>query len=605
MSAFRADPGALDALGSEVGRRAADLAGPVTGSLRVLLGQGYGTAAGSVEHVGAAAGTWARLWAASLAGRIAILDDATEIPTTVADRAEWLIQRARTLYFATPANAHNGKGGSLLAEALLDALEDGDLEAVRALMARLEGLSEAETVAFFERLDADMTGLIPTLLVDAGVADGDLAGYLAPLGAALAMATSAEDGMALSFTGAEIVSGHEGAAVSPAAYFDFGDFHPEFVFAAAAGVLAGYADTDLPLRSPQYERPDGSVAEPDPRLPLLREVLAMDEAGRLAFLAWVDAQGAMPGLVAPMTEWGDGGEAVGRLLADLAGSDPRASAGVVVLVMRAVAEARGLAPAIAFGAAAMVAPHLPSLVVETWFGEQLDLEPTPLRPALAATDDPAGLAERFMAAVLGSEAARSLIHGTFAVLLAATVSAHFDPNDSESLAGVADDLGTLWGMIFGARLQADLDEGRRLDENAAQAGSIAKTATNLVVAGGALNVASAGFGPWIAEQVSGLVDVAAPVESLLGGTAHGEQALIDGFGTMESSSTWVALILAAEMHHRGVLELPAHLLDLDPTQATDEDRRLLVVALTDAGVDVEAWFNDVFAIIAYGVPTPR
>jgi len=83
--------------------------------------------------------------------------------------------------------------------------------------------------------------------------------------------------------------------------------------------------------------------------------------------------------------------------------------------------------------------------------------------------------------------------------------------------------------------------------------------------------------------------------------------LIDGFATQATGATWVAVILAAEMHHRGLIELPDELLDPDLDAATldDSTRNLLVGALVAAGIDLEAWFNDVFAIIAYGVPTPR
>lgn len=591
------------AAGSEVDRASAAGRG-------VLAVFGYQAAATTVAALTAATTAWADRWMASLGTRVALLEDDTRMPVGWAGLTGLAAAaRAHAVYVATPGSSGKDRPvGAPIAVDLLDALEQQRLDEVEAILLQLDALGEQELVDFFEQLGVDMIGLFPQLLVDAGVNPVDLAPYLSPMGEALGVGSRAGDTMALSFTGAEMMDGHEGRSITPAAYFDFGEFAPEFLFAAAGRVLSGFAESDLPLQGADYTLEDGSRAGPDPRLPLIRAVLATDLATQRSFLTHLAVQGGLSGLVAPATEWADGGEAVGALLRSLATGADAVIADTIAAVMRVVADAGELAPAIALGSAVAIAPHLPSFVLTTRFGAgAVTIEQTAVRTALDAMPDAAGVVTGFLAAVLAHAEARTTLHAAFSALLAATVADRLDPADTDSLAPLADDFGVLWRALFGLSLQSDLDYARRNDAAVGMAGDAANLAVGYLLTGGAGAIAATGFRAWAANALGGAGLAAAPVEALLGGTGDVEQVLLESFAFVEDAETAAAAILAAELHRRGVVELPPALLDEAGHVHLDEttDWSLLADPFADAGVDPTVWFNDVMALFAYGIPQPH
>jgi hypothetical protein len=609
MSVFRADPDTLAALADAVGRSLDELAPPADAGHAVLTSFGYPGAAVETTAALAAATEWAEAWIGSLHTRAALLHDPSVIPVGSQPIDVAIGPAAFAVFQATPGSSGNqppvGRG---LATHLLDALEQQQLDEVEAILLQLQALDDRELVAFFERLGVDMVGIFPQLVVDAGVNPVDLAPYLSPMGEALGTASRAGDGMALSFTGAEMMDGHEGRSITPAAYFDFGVFSSDFVFAAAGKVFAGFAESDLPLHGADYVLEDGSGAGPDPRLPLIRTILAADLATQRGFLTHLAVQGDLAGLVAPATQWSDGGEGVGALLRSLVTGIDAATVDTTVGLIRVVADAGGLAPAIALGSAVAVAPHLPSFVLATRFGAgAVTLEQTEVRSALEAVPDAPGVVTGFLAALLPHPEARATLHTAFSALLAATVAERLDPANTDSLAPLADDFAVLWGALFGLSLQSDLDEARGDDAAVGMAGDAANVAVGYMLTGGAGAIAATGFRAWAANALGGAGLVAAPVEALLGGTGDAEQVLLESFNTIDDAATAAAAVLAAELRRRGVVELPPALLDeaghVHLEYSTDWS--LLADAFADAGIDPTVWFNDIMAIFAYGIPQPQ
>lgn len=610
MAAFRADPESLSSLAAAVRGNADEVGHWALAGAGVLTAFDCHDAAAALASELAAAVSWARTWHESLRSRVAILEGDGAVPTG-AGTVRALLAAATSVYsvhVATPAPAdHLSLRAERLAHDLLDGLERGQLDAVEAIIARLAGLTEDDLVAFFDHLGVDLVGLFPRLVAAAGVNAAQLDRYLAPMGRALGIASRAGDGMSLPFTGAELMDGRGDGAISPAAYFDFGHFSPDFLAAAAAGVLAGFDASDLPLRGPDYTLEDGTAAGPDPRLPLLRAVREMATDTQRHFLAHLAVQGLLPGLLAPATPWYDGGEAAGALLRCLVTASDGATMGTTAEVMRVAAEARGVSPAVALGAASAVAPHLASLVLSPWFGPgSVTLQQTPLRPALDALPDASGIVQGFLASVLVHTEAAATLHTAFSALLAATVAAHLDPQDADSLAPVSDDLGLLWGALFGPGLQVDLDRARRLDANVGIVAGAVGLAAGYLLTGGAAAITSSGFAGWATEAMTGVGLAVAPVDALLGGTGAAEGVLLDGFDAIRDAETAAAALLAAEMHRRGVVELPPALLDEEGHMRLGgpAGRALLADSFHAAGIDPTTWFNDIMAIFAYGIPDP-
>ena len=610
MTVYRADPECLECLADTLDQGAVEIATPAAAGRNVLDAFGYGLAASAIGADSFASAAWAGMWAESLRTRAALLDNTAPVPITqgIAAALHSVVARAYAVFITTPGASGKDKAiGGSLAIRLLDALEDQRLDDVLAILEQLDDTDETNLVAFIERLGVDMIGLLPQLLVDAGVYGTELATYLAPVGAALGVASRAHDGMALSFTGAEMMDGHEGSSVSPAAYFDFGVFSPEFLFSAMEGVLAGFGESELPMWGPEYFLPDGTTASPDPRLPLLRAVLAMDVPTQRAFLAFAADQGGMPSLIAPATRWGDGGDGVGALLRSLVGT-PDDSSWVITTVVGAAAAAGRLASSIALGAATMIAPHLPSLVLSTMFGEEgVTLDHTALRAPLEAVPDAQGVVRQFFGVIMADGEARAIINAAFAALLAASVAAHLDPADTDSLAPLADDFGVLWKLVYGVSLQVDLEDARRQDGAVSMVGDTANLAVSYLLSGGGASIAAAGFSTWIADAVGAAGLAKAPIMAMMGGTDDTEQVLLDGYAGIEAAELAAAAVLAAELGRRSVIELPAALLDDagSPRLESAADVALLMNAFSAAGIDPTAWFNDVMAIFAYGIPTPR
>jgi hypothetical protein len=610
MAEYRADPDLLDRLAASLDAARCEVTTPSAAGRSILAAFGYLDAAVELGAPTAAAESWGARWSGSLRGRTVILraDQTVPVRRGAFNSDLAATAAASAVYFAAAgSSAKDQSVGGSLAVSLLEALEDQHLDEVEKILESLGALDDGDVVEFFERLGIDIVGLIPQLLVDAGVHDGELATYLAPMGAALGIASRVGDGMALSFTGAEMMAGHEGSSVSPAAYFSFGVFSPEFLFSALAGVLAGFGESELPMWGPEYLLPDGTTASPDPRLPLLRAVLAMDITTQQGFLRFAAGQGAMPSLIAPATEWGDGGDAVGALLRSLVGA-PDDSSWVITEVMGAAAAAGRLASSIALGAASMIAPHLPSLVLSTVFGEGgVTLDQTALRTPLETVPDAQGVVRQFFGVVMADSEARTVINAAFAALLAASVAAHLDPADTDSLAPLADDFGVLWELVFGTSLQVDLENARQQDAAVSQMGDAANLAIGSLLSGGGASIAAAGFSTWIADAVGGAGLAKAPIVAMLGGTDDVERVLLDGFAAIEDAELAAAAVLAAELNRRSVIELPPALLDEDgaPRLESAADVALLMDAFSTAGIDPTAWFNDVVAIFAYGIPSPR
>lgn len=609
MSVFRVDPDALAGLAGALNRSSEELGPHRDAGCAVLMSFGHPGAAGEASAGVTAATEWAKAWVESLHTRTALLERHHSVPAASRPMIALIGAAAFAVYAAAPGSSRQERSvGGVLATRLLDALEQQQLDDVEAILLQLTGLDDAELVAFFERLGVDMVGLFPQLLVDAGVNPVDLTPYLAPVGDALGIASRAGDAMALSFTGAEMMEGHEGRSITPAAYFDFGDFSPDFLFAAAGRVLSGFAESDLPLQGADYTLEDGSGAGPDPRLPVIRAILAADLTTQRGFLTHLAVQGSLPGLVAPATAWADGGEAVGTLLRSLVAAPDTASVDTTAAVIRVVADAGALAPAIALGSAVMVAPHLPSFVMTTRFGTgAVTLEQTALRTSLDAMPDADGVVTGFLGAVLAHADARTTLHTAFSALVAATITRHLDPDDTDSLAPLADDLGVLWGTLFGLSLQSDLDQARRDDAAVGIAGEAANLAVGYLLTGGAGAIAATGFRAWAAKTLGGAGLLGAPVEALLGGTRDVEQVLLESFGAIDDAETAAAAILAAELQRRGVIELPPALLDEEGLVHFDEftDWAMLADAFDAAGIDPTVWLNDIVAIFAYGIPAPR
>ena len=312
----------MESLQATLRRRAAEVGDRAVTVPSVLAGQGHDTVAIQVRHHLCEVERWLRRWEASLADRTGVLAGLGAVASPAVPRPR----------------AWTGTGDARAA-ALIDALQRGDLARTAAILATLEGATPQQAAEFLAAFGADMAAVFPLLVRDQGVPAADLARYLAPLAGALAIA------LPTGRTGFDIGDVMHDAArseVGPAAYFAFADFADADLVEAAASLMGQFHLRELPLATPSYPLPDGGTAHPDPRVDLLGLLLDRDAATRAALLRTVVAASGAGAVVAPATPWGDGGAAIGDVVASVAGALEPAT---VVAIGAAAADA-AVAPAV-------------------------------------------------------------------------------------------------------------------------------------------------------------------------------------------------------------------------------------------------------------------
>ncbi len=626
MAIYSVDPVELDHLATTLTNSVEDMAAYASQSAATLSQHGYVNESWLVGLRLAQAQDWATGWAGSLRTRIALLDGGRALPSTTVRHvvtSATSLAHARTtepiwqLFSGTPARptrvgaepswgpSMTPSAGETIGRALLDALSDGDLDRILQLLDEVAThLTDLPFLgALFTTLDADITGLFPTLLLDLGVNPSELARYTQTLGAALAVL---ESEASLPFTAADLMAGHEGFGVTPLIYLDFGRFSVEFLVEIAGPALTAYTHDPLPLRGPEYQLPDGTIASPDPRLALVRSLLDHNTAEQRSALGAIGRSGLMRDLLSPATPWADNGEAVAELLEALWGTTAEHAAMTMALAMDGVSR---LTPApVLLGIMTAVAPHLPSLVHETVFGEtQIEFEQTELRAALDTwSDRGAGTASSFLFNVSRHDEARTLLQQALAALIVATLSEAFDPQQAEAMAPYADDLGAVVQLVVDAQLLADLEAGERADLATDVVMEVLGMAFGLVGSTVAVTMKASGFIAWAMEEMAGGGNAAFLAASAAGhSTDNTENALRDGFTSMRGIRDFAIFTLAAELHAAGLLQLPEALLEEGElvVPRKDEDWDALVAAVAEADFDPEPWFNHVAAIAGYGLPT--
>lgn len=630
MTTYRASPDDLADLAASLLAGADELCHHGAAAGGVLSAHGYRHEAWLVGLQIEESQAWASRWAGSLRTRIALLENSRALPlygTTVHHAAatalgvfpsptpEW------QLFAGAPAGgAWDGADprvrpesllgvttpGVELARCILDALESGDLERIQALLDRLT--LHMTDLAFLEdtftTLDADVVGLLPTLLLDAGVAEADLHRYLWPIGSALAVLESQGH---LPFTAAELMAGHEGFGVTPLAYLDFGEFSMDFLVAIAGPALVAYAEDELPLRGPASMMPDGSVAPPDPRLALVRALLDLEPREQRSALVAVAGEGLMPALLSPATPWGDGGVAVAELLTSLAGINEYPSSLAVAHAMDAVTVVTSTVIVAALTTA--VVPHFPSLIHGGIFTDlEIEIERTELRAALdTLPNDGIGTVGNFLRVATSEDEARRLLHQALAALINGTITRTFDPAHPHALGEFSDDLGAITKLVLDAQLSADMGEGERKDRETDFAMEILELAFGLVGTAAAAVIKASGFVAWAMEEAAGSSGVSHLAAGEAGmRTDNTVRALEDAMLASPGIRDFAMFALAYEMHVAGLLELPESLLaegELVVPQ-TKEDWAALNDAVQAAGLNPETWFNDAAAIASYGFPDP-
>jgi len=244
---------------------------------------------------------------ASLRRKADILDDPTAVPVEV----PW---DGSTATVSPPGGLPppGEEEGRRRAETLLDALGTGSLGAIRRVVASVAQLDRAASLGFLSQLGADGIGLLPTVLLDNGVAPEDLGWYIAPVATALASAS------ALGVIDArDLALDHQATAAAPTMYLDFGAFDTAFVAEMARVFLAPFEHEVLALVGVPYLVPGGATATADTRLAIVEEVLTFDIDNRARFVDTLVNAGAIGALTDPATPWIDGGTAVEELLASI------------------------------------------------------------------------------------------------------------------------------------------------------------------------------------------------------------------------------------------------------------------------------------------------
>ncbi len=322
MTLYSGHAAEMERLQAMLGRRAREVGDRAVTVPAVLAGQGMDGAAVQVRHHLLEVEGWLRRWEVSLADRTGVLVglDAVSAPA---------VPRAR---------AWAGTG-ERRADELIDALQRGDLARTAAILATLEGSSPQQAAEFLAAFGGDMVAVLPLLVRDQGVPVADLARYLAPLAGALAVALPAGR---TGFGIGDVMHDAARSEIGPAAYFAFADFADADLVEATAALMGQFHLRELPLVTPPYPLPDGGTAHPDPRVDLLRLLLDRDAATRAALLRSVVATSGAGAVVAPATPWGDGGSAIGDVVASVAGAlDPA----TVVAISHAAADS-AVAPAV-------------------------------------------------------------------------------------------------------------------------------------------------------------------------------------------------------------------------------------------------------------------
>ncbi len=626
MSANWVTPADLERLGISLGQTADSLATWEAVTCGLLHDFGYTATARGISATLQRSQGFVDSWRRSLLRRLALLEDQQRVPVgagapmilagdqglQAGNRGDALWQLFRGIPAPAPPAAiggGNGRAGStaageILAGALLDALETHDLGRILALLDRLllHLTDEDFVLGVFHTLGPERTGQFPLLIMNLGADIVDLHRYLAPLAAALAVAVGTGR---LPFTAGDLFAGNGGRGLTAAAYFDFAAFEAGFVAGAATAFLPAFRSQEVPLHGVPYLLPDGRYAEDDPRLPIVRALLALETAEQRVALIALTAEGLLPALVIPATPYGDGGRAVGLLLESLATSPDTATTATIAALVDAAGS--GVQAGIALGAANAVMPHLTALIAGTRYGRRhVDLPQSALRRDLDGLDDPQAV-PAFVAAIVAHEASRAALNDALALLIAATFAAFIDPDDPASLAAPADDLGALLRLVLTAEIDDDLRAGRARDDTNEAMHALFGDALGLLGSGLVRLAVTADLDNWLINRLPAIARAGPPIAGAAGHTdGHGEYALLRGYDTQRAWVDLVVFAVAAELHRLGRIRLPRSLLNggepVVPNDPAGWDA--LLAAMEEAGYDPETWFNHAVAIAGYAIPAP-
>lgn len=436
--------------------------------------------------------------------------------------------------------------GEFLAQNLMDRFgEAGALQEIGTVLNQRVNTSR-KAVAFYNTLPGEMLPVLPWLAYRDSYGTIEA---MAPFAQTLAMASYSE---ALAVRGAEVIG--EFSEPNAATWFVGANYEPEFLREAAVALVAvSGGNVYMPWTTEVIYGPGGAETSYDARVVLASQISLDGSESAAAFLAALEAVGLLEVFVRPETLYGDGGGAAGSILALLGTRFDVRSAELMAEVMGAIAD-RGADPGVLIGAAAMISPHLTSFLDPRL---ARDLEQTELAPVIADRSEATAV---FLAEVLADPDAAQLVFASLEFLLLAEIDQHFDPNDSESLAGVSRQFGLLADELSQIYLDTELASAEARDRINDLVNTILSLAADVALAGVLLVAGPEALALAILAEVgaAGATSLLLPavLDNVLP-TDNVEGVLAAGYALENRFVDAAELYTLIKLHEAGLLELPS------------------------------------------------